>query len=146
MNSSPFSKVQHTHLNKSFIRRKSHFAAECINFAHKVSLTRSADGGVAGHIAHRVQVDGKAHGTQAHAGGGQGGLDARVTRTNHSDIILSSVVIRHKFVSFLSPERGKTQNNFRILSRFFSADKSRNAQGRGVLFHLCLCTKIWYNK
>lgn len=73
-------------------------------------------------------------------------MGPHMSRADHSDIILSSVVIRHKFVSFLSPERGKTQNNFRILSRFFSADKSRNAQGRGVLFHLCLCTKIWYNK
>ena len=73
-------------------------------------------------------------------------MGPHMPRADHSDIILSSVVIRHKFVSFLSPERGKTQNNFRILSRFFSADKSRNAQGRGVLFHLCLCTKIWYNK
>jgi hypothetical protein len=111
-----------------------------------VALAGAADGGVAGHVAHRVQVDGKAHGAQAHAGGGKRCFNAGMSGPDHSDIILSSVVIRHKFVSFLSPERGKTQNNFRILSRFFSADKSRNAQGRGVLFHLCLCTKIWYNK
>lgn len=73
-------------------------------------------------------------------------MGPHMPRTNHGDIILSSVVIGHKFVSFLSAERGKPQNNSRILSRFFSPDKSQGAHGRGVLFHLCLCTKIWYNK
>ena len=89
MNSSPFSKVQHTHLNKSFIRRKSHFAAECINFAHKVSLTRSADGGVTGHIAHAVKVYGKADGVKPHTGCRQSRLDARVSRADDRNIAFS---------------------------------------------------------
>ena len=39
-----------------------------------MSLTRSADGGVAGHISNGVQIDGKENGMVAQPGGGKGGF------------------------------------------------------------------------
>lgn len=95
MNSSPFSKVQHTHLNKSFIRRKSHFAAECINFAHKVSLTRSADGGVAGTKCHGIKVQAETQCFFAHSCGCKRGLDACVACSRNNYIIITGVKIHN---------------------------------------------------
>lgn len=44
----------------------------------QVALACPPDGGIAGHITHRVQVDGKAQRPQAHPGGGQGSLNPGV--------------------------------------------------------------------
>ena len=40
--------VSYTHLER-IVDGAAHFAAERVNFAHQMSLTRAADGGVAGH-------------------------------------------------------------------------------------------------
>ena len=141
-----FAPVEDAVLDAGLVGGPAHLASQGVQLPHQVALARAADGGVAGHVAHRVQVDGKTYRAQAHAGGGKRGFNAGVSGPDHGNIVLSSVVIGHKFVSFLSAERGKPQNNSRILSRFFSPDKSQGAHGRGVLFLLCLCTKIWYNK
>lgn len=66
----------------------------------QVALACPPDGGIAGHITHRVQVDGKAQRPQAHPGGGQGSLNPGVARPNDSDIILSGVISRHRSLSF----------------------------------------------
>ena len=46
--------VEHPVLDAGFIRRLCHLAAEGVELAHEMALSRAADGGVAGHIAHRV--------------------------------------------------------------------------------------------
>ena len=69
--------------------------AQGVQLPDQVALAGAADRGVAGHVAHRVQVDGKADGPLAHAGGGQGGLDAGVARADHRDIVLSGGKFSH---------------------------------------------------
>ena len=60
--------VEHTVLDAGFIGGAGHFAAQGVDFADQVALAGAADGRIAGHIAHRVQVDGEADCSQAHTG------------------------------------------------------------------------------
>ena len=57
-----FSPIEQPVLDAGFVRRLSHLAAQRIQLPDQVALPRPADGGVAGHIAHGVQIDGKANG------------------------------------------------------------------------------------
>ena len=66
-----------------------------VQFPDQMALARAADGGVAGHVAHRVQIDCEAHRAQAHPGPGQRGLDSGVTGSDDGDIKLSGVVLSH---------------------------------------------------
>ena len=58
-----------------------------------MALAGAADGGVAGHIAHCVQVDGEAEGAKAQAGGGQSGLNAGMACAYHGHIKYTSVIV-----------------------------------------------------
>ena len=51
-----------------------------------LALAGAADSGVAGHIAHGVQVDGEEDGVQPQPGGGQGSLNAGVARTDDGHV------------------------------------------------------------
>ena len=46
--------VEHAVLDAGFIRGLCHLAAEGVELAHEMALACAADGGVAGHVAHRV--------------------------------------------------------------------------------------------
>ena len=81
--------VEHPILDADPVRRPGHFAAQGVQLPDQVTLGGAADGGVAGHIAHGVQVDGQAHRFQPQAGGGQSRLDAGVSRADDGDIKLS---------------------------------------------------------
>jgi hypothetical protein len=59
MDCGTFAEVEHTALQKGCICRFAHFTAERVNLADKVTLCGAADRGVAGHIAHRVEIDGE---------------------------------------------------------------------------------------
>ena len=89
--------VEHPVLDAGFVRRPAHFAAEGVQLPDQLALARAADGGIAGHVAHRVQIDGEAHRAQAQPRGGERCLNARVARTDHGDIKLSGVVFCHVF-------------------------------------------------
>lgn len=54
-----FSPVQHPVLNAAGVRRPAHFAAQCVQLPDQMTLSRAANGGVAGHVANGVQIDGK---------------------------------------------------------------------------------------
>ena len=60
-----FGAVEHPVLDAGTVCRPGHFAAQCVQLPDEVSLTGAADGGVAGHVAHRVQINGKADGAHA---------------------------------------------------------------------------------
>ena len=64
-----------------------------------MALARAADGGVAGHIAHRVQVDGKADRLHPEARAGKRCLDARVSRADNGNVVAAGL----KFTHALSP-------------------------------------------
>ena len=62
----------------------------------------AADGRIAGHVAHRVQIDGKHDGLQPQTGGSQRRLDAGVSGANYSNIKLSGKEFSHTVFLFLS--------------------------------------------
>ena len=84
--------VEHPVLDAGLIGRARHLAAERVELAHKVALARAADGGVAGHVADGIHIDGKADGVQPQPGGGQRGLNARVPCTDDGDVTASGVI------------------------------------------------------
>ena len=83
--------VQHPVLDARAIGRLRHLAAERVELAHEMALPRTADGGIAGHIADRVQIDRKHDGLQPHPRAGQPGLDPGVARADHGYIVPASV-------------------------------------------------------
>ena len=87
--------VEHPVLDAGLVCSPGHLAPQGVDFPDQVALACAADGRVAGHIAHRVQIDGEADCAQAHAGGGQRGFNARVACADDGDIKLSGVIV-HK--------------------------------------------------
>ena len=78
--------VEHTVLNAGRVRGAGHLAAQRVDLAHQMALGRAADRGVAGHVADRIQIDGKAGRMHTQPGGGKRGLDARVARADHDNV------------------------------------------------------------
>ncbi len=94
--------VQDAVLDAGPVGGPAHFAPQGVQLPDQVALSGAADGRVAGHIAHRIQVDGEAQGAQPHPGGGQGGLDARMARADDCDVKFSCVVANHSIFLFAS--------------------------------------------
>ena len=67
----PFALVQQAVLNAARVRGLCHLAPQSVQLPDQVALAGTADGGVAGHIAHRVQVDGEHDGLHPQPRGGQ---------------------------------------------------------------------------
>ena len=84
-----FPEVQQPVLDAAFVGGFGHFAPQGVQLPDQVALAGAADGGVAGHVAHSVQIDGKDDGLQPQAGGGQSRLDAGVTGADDGNIKLS---------------------------------------------------------
>ena len=100
------SPVQDAVLDTGPVGSPAHLAPQGVQFPDQVALSGTADGRVAGHIAHRIQVNGEAQGAQPHPGGGQGSLNARVARADDRDVKFSRVVVNHSkflFGSDLAP-------------------------------------------
>ena len=91
----PLAPVQQAILDAGLIRRPGHFAAQRVQFPHQMALACTADGRVAGHIAHRVQIDGEAQRLQSQPRPGQRRLDAGMAGPDHGNII-SSRFISHE--------------------------------------------------
>ncbi len=83
--------VQHPVLDAAAVRRLCHLAAQRVQLPHEMTLARPADCGVAGHIAHRVEIDRKHDGLQPHPRAGQPGLDPGVARADHGHVVPASV-------------------------------------------------------
>ena len=95
--------VEHPVLDARAVGRAAHLAAQRVELADKVALARAADGWVAGHVADRVEVDGKDRRLQPQPRGGERRLDPGVPRADHGDIQFSRVKFLHT-VSLLSVE------------------------------------------
>ena len=87
--------VQHPVLNAGLVRRLGHLAAQSVQLTHQMALSRAADGRVAGHVAHRIQIDGKAHRLQSQPRRGQRCLDAGMARADDGNIKLSRNKLFH---------------------------------------------------
>jgi len=94
-----FTKVQHAALQRAFVRRFAHFAAERVHFAHKVALCCAADARVARAVAHSVHVYCEDHRAAAETRRGQSRLNSRVSRADHGNIVFSCI-IAHNLTSF----------------------------------------------
>ena len=60
-----FAPVQHPVLDAGRICCQTHLATQRIQFPHQMALSRAADGRIAGHITHCVQIDGEQNGGKA---------------------------------------------------------------------------------
>ena len=60
VNGRALAQIQHTVLDTGLIRRLGHLTAESVQLPDQMALSRAADGRVAGHVAHTVQIHGKA--------------------------------------------------------------------------------------
>ena len=90
-----FTPVEHPVLDAAAVCRQTHFAAQHIQLPDKVTLAGAADGGIAGHIAHGIEVDGKQNGFQTQTGGSQCRLDSCVSGTDDGNITFSGMVLIH---------------------------------------------------
>ena len=72
-----------------------HFASQCVQLPDQVAFSCASDGGVAGHVAYGVQVDGKTDGFLPQPRRGQGGLDAGVACADDGDIVFSGGKFLH---------------------------------------------------
>ena len=84
--------VEHPALDGAGVGGAAHLPAQGVDFPDKVALGRAADAGVAGAVAHGVQVDGKDNSRAPQPCGGQGGLYAGVPRADDGNIKGTSVV------------------------------------------------------
>ena len=100
MNSRAFALVQHPILDTGEVSRKTHLTAQRIQLPDQMALACAADGRVAGHIAHRVQIDGKNDGVKSQPGSGQRRFNACVAGADDSYITFSCVI--HSGFSFFS--------------------------------------------
>ena len=91
----PLAAVEHTVLYAGFVRRARHLAAQSVQLADKMPLAGAADGGVAGHVADAVHVHSEAYRVKPQPRGGEGGLNARVSRADNGNIAFSCLVLYH---------------------------------------------------
>ena len=79
--------VEHPELDAGLVRSPGHLSSQGVDLPDKVSLAGAADGGVAGHIAHSVQIDGKDHSFEPQPRGGKTGLNAGMTGADNRHVI-----------------------------------------------------------
>ena len=92
MDGGAFAPVEHPVLDAGMVSRRAHLAPQRVQLPHKVPLSGAADGGVAGHISHGVQIDGKENCVIAQPCGGKGGFDSRVSRPDHGNVTAARVI------------------------------------------------------
>ena len=96
MNRRPLAEVQHPILDAGPVRGLSHLAAQRVQFPDQMALPGSADGGVARHVPHAVQVHREADRLHPESGRGQRSLDPGMSRSDHGDITCSRCKSDHK--------------------------------------------------
>ena len=83
MDRGALARVQHAHLDQGVVGREAHLPAHGVQLPDEMALAGAADGGVAGHHADAVQVQGEQSRLEAHPRRGQGRLAAPVARADH---------------------------------------------------------------
>ena len=106
-NGGAFALVQKAVLDAAGVGGLCHLAAQSVQLPHQVALAGATDSGVAGHVAHGIQVDGKDDGLHPQPGGGQRRLNACVSGADDGDIKLSGVECFHGKPRLSSVERGR---------------------------------------
>ena len=78
--------VQKAILDAGAVGGLCHLAAERVQLAHKMALTRAADGGVAGHEGDGIQIEREQQRIQPHSCTGQRRFTARMARADDGNI------------------------------------------------------------
>ena len=91
--------VEHPVLDAGMVGGIAHFAPQCVQFPDQVALAGAADGGIAGHIAHSVQIDGKYRRFAAQPGAGQARFDASVAGADHRHVKGFRQILAHASAS-----------------------------------------------
>ncbi len=94
-----FAQIEHPALQESRVGSMSHLPAQRINLAHEMPLGGAADGGVAGAVAHRVQIDGKDHRPAAQPCTCQRCFNPGMARANNRYVIILRMIL-HSFNPF----------------------------------------------
>ena len=97
-------------LDTGLVRRAGHLSTQCVQLPDQMSLAGSADGRIAGHIAHCIQIDGKADRPKPHAGGGQRRLDTGMAGANDGNIKSSCQIVH-----WAIPPVGKSKNSLKVI-------------------------------
>ena len=87
--------VQQAVLDAGGVRRPGHFAPQGVQLPDQVAFSCASDGGVAGHVAYGVQVDGKTDGFLPQPRRSQGGFNAGVACADDGDIVFSGGKFLH---------------------------------------------------
>jgi hypothetical protein len=85
-NSRTLAGIEYPKLDSRTIGRPSHSATEGVNFLDQMTFANAANGGVAGHLAQRVDIVSEQQSLGTRARGGQGGLSSGVPSTYDNDI------------------------------------------------------------
>ena len=81
-----FAGVQHARLDERIVDGAAHFAAQRVQLAHQVPLAGAADGGIAGHHGHAVQIQRQKQRALPHARARKRGFATRVPRAHHDQV------------------------------------------------------------
>ena len=84
--------VEHPALQKGGVGGNAHQAAQGVDLPHQVALGGAADGGVAGHVADKVQRQCKDGGLCAQRCRRMGGFDAGVAGTDYNYVVTAKMV------------------------------------------------------
>ena len=95
MHRRPLAPVEHPVLDAGRVCRLAHLAAQSVQLPDQMTLARAADGRVAGHIAHGVQINGEDDRLQPHPCRRQRRLDAGVSGADDSYIKFSRQKLLH---------------------------------------------------
>ena len=101
----PLRQIEHAELNPRGIDRPAHRSAQRIDLAHDLPFGHSADGRIAAHLGHGIQIRRQQRHAGAHAGGRQRRLGAGMPGPDHHDI---KIVFhqRHAFIRTLRASDG----------------------------------------
>ena len=86
-------RIEHTHLDQTFVRHLTHGAAERVQLAHKMRLCRPADRWIAGQERDVVEANRAEQRFMAHRRTGQCSLTASVPATDDDDIVALRIIV-----------------------------------------------------
>ena len=92
--------VEHPVLDAAAVGSLGHFAAQGVQLPDQLPFAGAADGRIAGHVAHRVQIDGEDHGAASQPGRGQARLDPRVACADDGHVVCACQIFHEIPASF----------------------------------------------
>ncbi len=123
--------VEDAELDATLVGGGRHGAAQRVHFFHQVALTDAADGGVAAHLAQRLDVVGQQQGRGAHARGGQCRLGTGMATANHDDVEFLGMGVRVHVSTHLNEKSRNCQCLGRVGLALVGSDKHVHARHLG---------------